>query len=158
MDPAWLSNRKYNGPTAEDMSLLDIPDPLVSLRLSHCNAHLHLRGPGATAISATSARGALQMHGPAVNQSTQESVRTERTTGAGAGVKAAVQEYAYNAEFGLRHSTDPKTLVMKYQVDVNMDQVFGRFNPQAAARLLQPVRDEWSQDSLLDLISSPSTY
>jgi len=153
-----LSNRKYNGPTAEDMSLLDIPDPLVSLRLSHCNAHL--RGPGATTTSATSTTSVRRaLHGPAVNQSTQESVRTERTTtGAGTGVKAAVQEYAYNAEFGLRYSTDPKTLAMKYQVDVNMDQVFGRFNPQAAARLLQPVRDEWSQDSLLDLISSPSTY
>ncbi len=152
-----MSNRKYNGPTAEDMALLDIPDPWVSLRLSHCNAHL--RGPGngtTSATSATSARGAL--HRPVVNQSTQESVRTERTTGANAGVKAAIQEYAYNAEFGLRHSTDPKTLAMKYQVDVNMDQVFGRFNPQAAARLLQPVRDEWNQNSLLDLISAPSTY
>lgn len=152
-----MSNRKYGGPSPEDMALLDIPDPLVSVRLSHCNAHL--RGPrGATA--GTSATTKSVLGGPSVvNQSISESVRTERGLGvaANATVKAAVQEYAYNAEFGLRHSTDPQTLAMKYQVNVNMDQVFGKFNPLAAARLLQPVRDEWSQNNVLELISPTFT-
>lgn len=160
VDPAWLANRKFNGPTAEDMALLDIPDPLVSLRLSHCNAHL--RHPVVKLLSASAASTATRnvLQGPSVvNRSTAESVRTERTAfGPGAGVKAAVQEYAYNAEFGLRHSTDPQTLTMKYRVEVNMDQVFGRFDPPAAARRLQPVRDEWTQNNFLDLISSPPSY
>jgi hypothetical protein len=35
VDAEWLANRKYGGPSKEEMALLAIPDPLISLQLHH---------------------------------------------------------------------------------------------------------------------------
>ena len=161
VDPEWLSNRKYGGPSMEDMAALEVPEPLVTLRLSHC----HMHPANSTSLSAArgvagGAQGSVSgMSGvsggvgrrlPVPSQSTAESVRTEKPS------SKSAQEYKYNAEFGLRHTTDPDTLTLKYRVDVNMDQVYGRFNPQAAARLSALKTEEFGRDGLLGLISSVS--
>lgn len=161
VDPEWLSNRKYGGPSAEDMAALEVPEPLVTLRLSHC--HMQLRAqphhPANTPLSAGGVQGSTSgvntsgVSGvgrrlPVLGQSIAESVRAEKPS-----IKSA-QEYKYNAEFGLRHSTDPDTLMLKYRVDVNMDQVYGRFNPLAAAHLSVPKSEEFGRESLFGLISS----
>ena len=153
VDPEWLSNRKYGGPSAEDMAALEVPEPLVALRLSHCHMLLSSRG-AASPLPAGGAGVHLSGGGvgrrlPALSQSTAESLRTDCRPSS-----KAAQEYKYNAEFGLRHTTDPDTLMLKYRVDVNADQVFGRFNPLAAARLSVPNSEEFAQESLLGLITS----
>ena len=160
VDPEWLSNRKYGGPSIEDMAALEVPEPLVTLRLSHCHMHpansASLSTGGVAGGAQGSVSGVSGMSGgvgrklPVLSQSTGESVRTEKPS------SKSAQEYKYNAEFGLRHTTDPDTLTLKYRVDVNMDQVYGRFNPQAAARLSAPKSEEFGREELLGLISSVS--
>jgi hypothetical protein len=168
-----LSHRKYGGPRAEDMSALDVADPLVALRLSHCGAQAGSVSGGVvgTAVGGCGGRGGVGSSGVSVAKrlpslSGPQSLRddlTSRTDNRAIithnnNTKAAAQEYKYNTEFGLRHTTDPATLTLNYHVNVNMHQVYGKFNPAAAARLMQANREEFSRDSLLGLISSTSAW
>jgi hypothetical protein len=43
VDPEWLSRRKFGGPTEEDLSALNVPDPTVALHLAYPPA---ARSPG----------------------------------------------------------------------------------------------------------------
>ena len=104
--------RKFGGPTEEDLHSLSIPDPLVSV---------HLHYPNNT---------------------------RDRKEG------KARHEYAYNSIFGLRESADDSVLQHKYRMDVNMDQVFGKFSPVAAVELGESGRREFEREQMLGLVSN----
>jgi hypothetical protein len=119
VDPKWLLQRKYGGPSEEDLKALEIPDPLVSLSLSST------RLPAAVPI-----------------------------TGGDRVEMKARQEYAFNSAFGLRQSVDESTLQPRYRLAVNMEQVFGQFNPTGAVQAGTKSREGFSRQQMLSLASS----
>ena len=137
VDPAWLSNRKYGGPSPEDMAVLDLPDPLVPLRLSCC---------------------ASQLTAPTRAASLGRTLRADDYSQRAEGRSRATQEYKYNSEFGLRHSTDPDSLQQRFRSDVNMDQVFGKFDALGAYRRNQSSEEQFSRNGMLGMISSASVF
>lgn len=147
MDPEWLSHRKYGGPSAEDMSPIDLQDPLVALRLACYAPQVH----GATArgfgISNTNASLSSTLRPPADDAS----CRTE-----GRAASRAMQEYRYNSEFGLRASANPDTLQQHFRNDINMNQIFGIFDANSANHLGEQAGDRFARDELLYLAGSSS--
>jgi hypothetical protein len=121
VDPKWLSQRKYGGPSEEDLKALEIPDPLVSLSLSCSRVSTAASNAGSDRVE-----------------------------------NKARQEYAFNSAFGLRQSVDENTLQPKYRLAVNMDQVFGSFNPTGAVQAGANGRKEFSRQQMLSLTSSHS--
>lgn len=129
VDSEWLSNRKFGGPSAEDMSPLENQDPLVPLRLC-CS-------------------------GPASARSEEpRSLRAE----ADGRCKALLQEYRYNSAFGLRGSTAADTLSQHFHNEVNMDQIFGKFDARAADRLSAQAREQSVTANLLGLVGAASVF
>jgi hypothetical protein len=147
VDPEWLAHKKFGGPSAELMRALDVPDPLVSLHLSYtpCMATAVLptatTGGGAGAIdgAARNATGAARgaTGGPTAKQQQQQ-----------------LKDYLYNSEYGLRHSVHPDSLLPQYRCDINMDQVFGRFDPLAALHLGSSEVMDFERESMMELIGS----
>jgi hypothetical protein len=66
----------------------------------------------------------------------------------------ARQEYAFNSAFGLRQSVDESTLQPRYRLAVNMEQVFGQFNPSGAVQAGAARREEFSRQQMFSLASS----
>jgi hypothetical protein len=154
VDPEWLAHKKFGGPSAELMRALDVPDPLVSLHLSYTPAMATAVLPTAATGGAVAGAGAGAgaMDGAARNA-------TGAARGATGGPTAKQQQqqlkdYLYNSEYGLRHSVHPDSLLSQYRCDINMDQVFGRFDPLAALHLGSSEVLDFERDSMMELIGS----
>ena len=142
MDPEWLAHRKYGGPSPEDLRALEVPDPLVKLRLAYGS------GCGGDGVVLTGASDPARGGNGSVKSSGAVDARRSKAT----------QEYRFNSEFGLRQTNNKDTLLPSYKRDVNMDQVFGKFDPQGAIHLGESTRDEFERDHMLSMMSSALMY
>lgn len=72
-----------------------------------------------------------------------------------------LQRFVYNRDYGLHCSTDPATLLPRYRIEVNVQQLFGDVQQQQGANSnrQQQVQDDLRKlemDRLLDLTSQSS--
>jgi len=179
VDPKWLANRKNGGPSAEATSQLSIPDPVVTVGLnvrtmSASLADLHIKRTGGPTAAAAGAVGGGTESSSSSSAFAKDSLvpganaaATSRSSGGGTAAaarrthsssssssRALREEYVYNQEFGLRHSTDPRTQLPIYRTSINMDQLFGRFDPLGSLQRSEPMRESLERDHLLSLVSS----
>lgn len=116
------------------MSLLDIPDPVVELGFNtHCISIDHPDEAEAARKSYKAAK-----HGAPMTP---------------------LQRFVYNRDYGLHCSTDPATLLPRYRIEVNVQQLFGDVHQQQGDNSNRQVRDDLRKlemDRLLDLTCQSS--
>jgi hypothetical protein len=132
VDAEWLANRKYGGPSKEEMAALALPDPLVSLQLHH-------------SLQPSMVGDRMQHRLPARDGATATGVTGTGVTG--------VKEYLFNSDFGLSYTTD-SNLTPAYHCAVNMDQVFGKFDCSPSTLAEKTMREEFDRELVLELTSS----
>jgi hypothetical protein len=70
-----------------------------------------------------------------------------------------LQRFVYNRDYGLHCSTDPATLLPRYRIEVNVQQLFGDVHQQQGDNSNRQVRDDLRKlemDRLLDLTCQSS--
>ena len=128
MDPAWLLERKYGGPSEEALKVLDIKDPLVSFRLNNYklanpnsnnnNNTLKKDTIPAAAADSSSIKKENKSNAasiPSLNSHTSHSQTSSQSNN-------PEYKYKYNSEFGLYSKIDPVTLLPVYHCEINTKQ------------------------------------
>lgn len=126
------------------MALLDIPDPVVELGFNtHC-------------ISSSTV---VIDHHP--DEAAAAAARKSYKAAKHGAPMTPLQRFVYNSDYGLHCSTDPSTLLPRYRLEVNVQQLFGDMHQQQQhGDSNRRVRDELrklERDRLLDL-TSPSSF
>jgi len=67
-----------------------------------------------------------------------------------------LQRYAYNHDYGLHCSMDPATLLPRYRLEVNVQQLFGVVQVDNRQGQVWDVLNQLERDRLLDLTSHSS--
>ena len=119
VEPVW-ARKQETGPSARDLELLTVPDPLVTLnfRLDRSTA----KGAGSNGWNGESSgcRGSGVLGGMSVGGAGGGGTGRGSGTGAGAGgVEGAQGNQQPNAYIGgLMSSVDPVTLIPKFSIDI----------------------------------------
>lgn len=119
------------------MALLDIPDPVVELGFNtHCISS-SIDHPDDAAAARKSYKAAK--HGAPMTP---------------------LQRFVYNRDYGLHCSMDPSTLLPRYRLEVNVQQLFGEVQQPGDNnnnyRQVQDKLHKLERDRLLDLTSQSS--
>lgn len=119
MDPAWLLERKYGGPSEEALKILDIKDPLVTFRLNNYKLVNHN-------INTTNKPSSYPTnHISSSSSSSKSSFQYTTMNGTTATHTDATHPeyiYNYNSEFGLYSKIDPVSLLPVYHCEINTKQ------------------------------------
>ena len=173
VDPAWLLERKYGGPSEEALKILDIKDPLVTFRFNNYKLVNH---PNTTTIMPTNKSSNTYPINTSSSSSSKSSQSQSNAANALHPKNNLEYTYNYNSEFGLYSEIDSASLLPVYHCEINTKQgiiyiyihcvypliylislVFGDINAKNHTwEVLKSTKEDYYRNHRLDLISSAS--